>query len=193
MYNDNTTKTNKRAELLQVALTLFAERGYNGTGVQEIVSLAGVTKPTLYYFFKNKQGIYAALWEENFVPFYETLQKHCEYKPNPKEYDKDIFPQLCAIAQLYYDFYKNNPVFYRLMLSLQFSPEDAEGIGMIQQLYGMKFKLIKGFFDEASLEHGNFKDKTELLARMFIADVYAGIEDAIAVDAIVKLFMHGIF
>jgi TetR/AcrR family transcriptional regulator len=186
-------KNNKRADLLQVALTLFSERGYNGTSVQEIVNLAGVSKPTLYYFFKNKQGIYAALWQEYFVPFYEMLQKIAVYEPYPQQYEKDVFPQLCTIAQKYYDFAKNEPIFYRLMLSLQFSPEDAEGIGMIQQLYGMKFKVIKTFFDQAAEQHGNLQYKTELISKIFVADVYSGIEANVKPEEIVKLFMHGIF
>ncbi|OJF76352.1 MAG: hypothetical protein BKP49_07735 [Treponema sp. CETP13] len=193
MENEKQEKTNKRAALLEVALVLFSQRGYTGTSVQEIVNLAGVTKPTLYYFFKNKQGIYAALWDEYFVPFNESLQEKCNYIPSPKEYEKDVFGQLCDIAQLYYAFCKKNPVFYRLMLSLQFSPEDAEGISTIQQLYEKNYTQITAFFNKASKTHGNLKGKTSLLARIFIADVYAGIEADIPVNAIVKLFMHGIY
>lgn len=47
-----------RERLLQVALELFVERGYAATTVREIVEGAGVTKPVLYYHFKNKEGLY---------------------------------------------------------------------------------------------------------------------------------------
>lgn len=186
-------KINKRADLLRVALTLFSERGYNGTSVQEIVNLAGVTKPSLYYFFKNKQGIYAALWDEYFIPFYKTLQTIAVYEPNPQNYKKDVFPQLCKIADQYYAFSKAYPVFYRLMLSLQFSPEDAEGIKEIQVVYKAQFKVIKNLFDSVAMYHGNLQGKTDLLSKIFVADVYSGIEEKIETKEIVKLFMHGIF
>ncbi len=39
-----------RARILCHALQLFASRGYDATGVQEIVEAAGVTKPTLYHY-----------------------------------------------------------------------------------------------------------------------------------------------
>ena len=43
-----------RAEILNAALDLFHARGYDAVGVQEIVDRAGVTKPTLYYYFGSK-------------------------------------------------------------------------------------------------------------------------------------------
>jgi TetR/AcrR family transcriptional regulator len=47
-----------RARLMAVATRLFAEKGYAATSVSEIVSAVGVTKPILYYYFKNKEDLY---------------------------------------------------------------------------------------------------------------------------------------
>lgn len=47
-----------RERLFKVALELFVERGYAATTVREIVEAAGVTKPVLYYHYKNKEGLY---------------------------------------------------------------------------------------------------------------------------------------
>ncbi len=46
-----------RAELLDRALELFAAYGYDGAGVQQICSAAGVAKPTLYHHFGSKRGL----------------------------------------------------------------------------------------------------------------------------------------
>ena len=56
-----------RERLLQSALRHFADSGYAGTSVQEIVDDAQVTKPTLYYYFNNKAGLYNSLidWAQN--------------------------------------------------------------------------------------------------------------------------------
>ena len=43
------------------AARLFAERGYDATSVREIVEAAGVAKPTLYYYFRSKEGLAQAL------------------------------------------------------------------------------------------------------------------------------------
>lgn len=47
--------------LLQAGIALFADKGYAGTSVREIVSMAGVTKPVLYYYFKSKEGLLQAI------------------------------------------------------------------------------------------------------------------------------------
>jgi AcrR family transcriptional regulator len=50
-----------RKTLLMAGINLFAEKGYAGTSVREIVSLAGVTKPVLYYYFQSKEGLFQAI------------------------------------------------------------------------------------------------------------------------------------
>jgi len=54
---------NARQRLLDTATELFAEKGYAGTSVREIVDRAGVSKPVLYYYFKSKEGLFYALLE----------------------------------------------------------------------------------------------------------------------------------
>jgi len=48
---------------LETATELFAEKGYAGTSVREIVEKAGVSKPVLYYYFKSKEGLFYAILE----------------------------------------------------------------------------------------------------------------------------------
>jgi len=61
-----------RERLLTAALTLFNEKGYAAASVRELVQGAGVTKPVLYYYFGNKEGIYLELMENAYRTF-ETL------------------------------------------------------------------------------------------------------------------------
>ncbi len=55
-----------RKRLLSAALELFTLKGYAATSVREIVAVAGVTKPVLYYYFGNKEGIYLNLFRDPF-------------------------------------------------------------------------------------------------------------------------------
>ena len=50
-------RIDNRELLLDAALDLFYAKGYDAVGVQEIVDRAGVTKPTLYYYFGSKIGL----------------------------------------------------------------------------------------------------------------------------------------
>ena len=54
-----------RQRLLDAAAELFNGKGYAATTVREIVKAAGVTKPVLYYYFKNKEGIFLELMRGN--------------------------------------------------------------------------------------------------------------------------------
>jgi AcrR family transcriptional regulator len=47
--------------ILQRALELFSEKGYDATSVREICEAAGITKPTLYHFYGSKEGVYRAI------------------------------------------------------------------------------------------------------------------------------------
>lgn len=50
-----------KKRILDVATTLFAEKGFGSTSVREVVEAAGVTKPTLYYYFANKEALFVEL------------------------------------------------------------------------------------------------------------------------------------
>ena len=55
------TGKERREQLLDVGRSLFAERGYDGTAVEEIASRAGVSKPVVYEHFGGKEGLYAVV------------------------------------------------------------------------------------------------------------------------------------
>jgi AcrR family transcriptional regulator len=55
--------------ILRTALDLFAVRGYDATSVREICEAAGITKPTLYHFYKSKDGVLRALVAAGFEQF----------------------------------------------------------------------------------------------------------------------------
>lgn len=50
-----------KMSLVTAGITLFSEKGYASTAVREIVARAGVTKPVLYYYFQNKEGLFRAI------------------------------------------------------------------------------------------------------------------------------------
>ncbi len=66
---------NVRQRLLDAALQLFSTKGYAATSVRELVEAAGVTKPVLYYYFKNKEGLYLALMGDALGSFYQVAEQ----------------------------------------------------------------------------------------------------------------------
>ena len=60
----------KRDRILQVAQDLFAAQGYAATTMAQIVETLGVTKPFVYYYFRNKQEIFEILsWQPTVACF----------------------------------------------------------------------------------------------------------------------------
>ena len=62
-----------KEKILETALTLFAENGYNGTSMEQIAQDVGIKAPSLYKHFKGKEDILNTLidtaknrYEENF-------------------------------------------------------------------------------------------------------------------------------
>lgn len=52
-----------RREILQQAMTLFQEKGYNATSLQDIATAAGCSKATVLYHFNGKTAVLAAVLE----------------------------------------------------------------------------------------------------------------------------------
>ncbi|MFP5212873.1 MAG: TetR/AcrR family transcriptional regulator, partial [Acidobacteriota bacterium] len=72
---DQIEEQKKKECILHCAATLFADKGYAGTSVREIVEAAGVTKPTLYYYFKNKEDLYLQLMDSAMNTFFATVEE----------------------------------------------------------------------------------------------------------------------
>ncbi|MGW0731562.1 TetR family transcriptional regulator [Streptomyces sp. NPDC002851] len=55
------TGAERRQQLLDIGRTLFAQKGFEGTSVEEIAAKAGVSKPVVYEHFGGKEGLYAVV------------------------------------------------------------------------------------------------------------------------------------
>lgn len=64
----------KRDLVLEAALTLFAEKGFDGVGVDDIAKAAGIKGPSLYYYFKSKDSILDELISINTTYYAENFE-----------------------------------------------------------------------------------------------------------------------
>lgn len=55
------TGKERREQLLDIGRSLFADKGFEGTSVEEIAARAGVSKPVVYEHFGGKEGLYAVV------------------------------------------------------------------------------------------------------------------------------------
>jgi len=59
------SNSDTKRKIFSEAAKLFSERGYYAVSMREISERAGVTKPTIYYYFGSKDGIYEQLISES--------------------------------------------------------------------------------------------------------------------------------
>lgn len=67
------TGTQRRSQLIEVARSLFAERGYDATSVEEIAQRAQVSKPVVYEHFGGKEGLYAVVVDREMSTLLEMI------------------------------------------------------------------------------------------------------------------------
>lgn len=186
---------NNDENILNCALKLFAARGYDSVGIQEVVDVAGVTKPTLYHYFDNKKGLLESILDLNFKNLFIELSKNAIY-------DGDILNTLLRTVRAYFNFAESNKDFYRLHLSLWFAPPQSESCRLVNPHLAKEYKMIEKIFLDAVTDHGNMKNRHREYAISFQGTVntYIGLYlngysslDENVIRALVKQFMHGLF
>ncbi|MFP5334083.1 MAG: TetR family transcriptional regulator [Actinomycetes bacterium] len=67
------TGKQRREQLLDVGRKLFAEKGFEGTSVEEIAARAQVSKPVVYEHFGGKEGLYAVVVDREIAMLLESI------------------------------------------------------------------------------------------------------------------------
>jgi AcrR family transcriptional regulator len=68
------TSAERREQLIGVARGLFADRGFEGTSVEEIAAKAQVSKPVVYEHFGGKEGLYAVVVDREVRALLDGIQ-----------------------------------------------------------------------------------------------------------------------
>jgi AcrR family transcriptional regulator len=184
-----------RAEILARALDLFAARGYDAVGVQEICEAAKVTKPTLYHYFGNKRGLLATLVTEGSAPLLARLA-------DAVAYSGDLGWTLLQITQTYFAFARSQPALYRLMLALWFAPPASEAFQMVAARNEEQQRIVEGLFARVAEQNGNMRGRQRIYAASLLGAIntrvalalngYLELDDALARQT-VQQFSYGIY
>jgi len=118
MGHQNRKKPDKQAAkrtLLEAGISLFAEKGYASTSVREIVARAGVSKPVLYYYFENKEGIFRAILDWA-AKQQEAILSQVLEKPGT------VLERLIHLCHLIYEGVMENQNLFKMIHNLVFGP-----------------------------------------------------------------------
>ena len=207
-------KSSVRQTILMRALELFSAKGYEGVSVNELTEASGITKPTLYYYFGSKEGLYEAVCQLFYNQLNELIAENAAYKPNPKVYSEDVHRTLTKVTRAYFSFAKTNEAFYRIILANLSMPSSSAVFKIVEKYHFTQFDIIENMFRNMAKTHGNLRGKSQMLSWALIGTInsYVGlsfsgalrtraqgeVSKSLAVNdrtvaEIVHQFMHGIY
>jgi AcrR family transcriptional regulator len=185
-----------RAQILRAALKHFANAGYAAASVQRIVDEAKLSKPALYYHFKDKAGLFQALVHEAHDERYRLLSEAANRGKNIRE-------QLENILTMLFDYVAKNRELMRISFATMFAapgemPENLCYADKCERNFEFVHSLIKAAqkrgelnknFDSREMAFGiygltNFYLVSHLMERNFRPDRKAA-------GRIVALFLEG--
>ncbi len=127
-------------KIFQVAAKLFAEKGYNGVSMREISEKSKVSKPTIYYYFGSKEGIFKNLLEVGLKYGAEKTKKIIEQNITVKQKLIDLIKNRFRLSL-------EHPEFSRFYLAVFLTSENIPFIENykqhIRKHHQMLINLIK--------------------------------------------------
>lgn len=101
-----------RERILNSAERLFAEKGHAGVGLREIAREAGVSAPTLLYYYGSKDGLYSAIVERAFAAVGQLLMSTLALEIEPSQ-------KVVLLLSRYADWLEAHPDVLRLITRAQ--------------------------------------------------------------------------
>jgi len=159
-----------RCSIISVAMTLFKEKGVDGTTMEEIAEKADIAKGTLYNYFPVKEAIIDEYIKRSFTVKNEERILQMKNLPDTRARLLMIFNELMSGVKGQKEIFEKYLV-YRMKILLSFHQEDSEKSG---------FYLIANEIIKLGLEEGEIRKDLPLYVMVELFE-FAFIE-------IVKLF-----
>lgn len=166
------SENDARDRLLKAALELFTQSGYAATSVREIVAKAGVTKPVLYYYFKNKEGIYSEILKTRFTDLDALFDYYLKYPGRVSE-------RLLILFDRILEFVVENRDFVKLMHAIYYGPPQGSPYFDFEAYWNSLHAFISRMVEEG-VRKGEFrKQRAADTARIIFAVAHAAVDEQI--------------
>ncbi len=110
--------SDSRQAVLEAAIAAFARKGYAGTSIQDILHATGLSRPTLYYYFKSKSGLFRAILDFAYDECFRMMKEGANARAECEE-------RLVAIAAAVFEFARRHESLTRLLFATVFAaPEE---------------------------------------------------------------------
>jgi AcrR family transcriptional regulator len=136
------TPRNAREAVLESAIAEFAQRGYSGASIHDILKVTGLSKPTLYYYFQSKAGLYRAILDFAFDECLARMQKALAKA-------RGMRGRLVAVAAAMFEFAEERPQLLRLVFGSIFAaPEEIPAECTDLEKRRRNWEFVKNIIEE---------------------------------------------
>ncbi len=157
--NTDKNKISTKDRILAVSENLFAEKGFDSTGIDEIASNVGIAKSVIYYHFKNKEDILKTLFEKYLGQGFELKKdKIDEIVINDNVNYKKIFSETLNRAELWRNF-------SRILFMESMKKTDPEN-NLLFKLWERNMEFLYVVYKD-KLNDQAISNKKELLTKSF--------------------------
>lgn len=154
----------RRKQLIDTALKLFAEKGMERTSIKDIATEAGVAQGLLYHYFRSKDELlYAIIGQYNPLPEMSVLLTGAESRPA-----RDVLMQMAERA--YALIAERRDIVMLILREVAVRPDLQQGIRMLQSV---AFNLSTRYLN-ARIAAGELRPHDpEVTARMLVGSILA--------------------
>jgi len=96
----------RRVQLISVAISVFADKGYHDTSMNDVAEAAGVTKPVLYQHFASKRELFVELLDEIGNDLRDTIAKATSDADGPRQQIENGFRAYFTFANDHTDAFR---------------------------------------------------------------------------------------
>ena len=140
------TSAERRDQLVRVARTAFAERGFDGTSVEDIASRAQVSKPVVYEHFGGKEGLYAVVVDREVQTLHSAIRAAIT---TPGAGSRRLL-ELGALALL--DYVEANPEGFQILVRDSSGPSGGSYASILNDVIVRVEGLLAAVFAERDLD-----------------------------------------
>jgi len=106
--------TERREQLLRIGRSLFSERGYEATAIEEIAQRAHVSKPVVYEHFGGKEGLYAVVVDREMAMLHKAITSSLSTHRNLAPHSSRLRLERVTLALLTY--VEQHPEGFRILV-----------------------------------------------------------------------------
>lgn len=143
-----------RDKILEAATDLFAERGYGATSVREVVERVGCTKPSLYYYFGSKEGLYLEVLRFHMARFTALIDSATEGTGSLER-------RLARSIAFLFDYLGSHRSAMRLLYTAEHRPEEGAPAIDLVSLHEEQCQRLADLLQEG-IDNGELRSDVDL-------------------------------